>query len=37
MAHVFSVEIHDYLSGKILLAEQGKKTAEDENDEASRL
>ena len=37
MAHVFSVEIHDYLSGKILLAEQGKKTAEDKNDEASCL
>ena len=26
MAHVFSVEIHDYLSEKILQAEQGKKT-----------
>ncbi len=37
MAHVFSVEIHNYLSDKILLAEQGKKTAEDENNEASRL
>lgn len=37
MAHVFSVEIHDYLSEKILLAEQGKKAAEQENDKESRL
>ena len=37
MAHVFSVVIHDYLSEKILLAEQGKKTAEQENDRESRL
>ncbi|MEA2115255.1 MAG: hypothetical protein U9P36_07705 [Thermodesulfobacteriota bacterium] len=35
MAHVFSVEIHDYLSKRILLAEQAKKTAEQENDEES--
>ena len=37
MAHVFSVEIHDYLSEKILQAEQGKKTAEQENEKESRL
>lgn len=37
MAHVFSVEIHDYLSKRILLAEEDKKTAEQVNDKESRL
>lgn len=37
MAHVFSVEIHDFLSKKILLAEENKKVAEQENNEDNRL
>ncbi len=36
MAHVFSVEIHDYLSNRIQLAEKGKKRAELAKDAASR-
>jgi len=36
MAHVFSVEIHDFLSKKILRAEQGKKAAEEKKNEDIR-
>lgn len=35
MPHAFSVEIHDFLSCKIKLAEDGKKKAEQDNDEAT--
>ena len=33
MPHAFSVEIHDFFTRKIKLAEEGKKKAEQENDE----
>ncbi len=33
MAHIFSVEIHDFLSRKIHLAEEGKKAAQQNKDE----
>ncbi len=33
MAHAFSVEIHDFLSGKISQAEEGKKQAAQDDDE----
>lgn len=35
MAHEFSVEIHDFLSRKILQTKEGKKRALLENDEGS--
>lgn len=36
MAHIFSVEIHGFLSKKIRLAEEKKKTAKQENNEETR-
>jgi hypothetical protein len=36
LAHVFSVEIHEFLSRKIRLAEEGKNRAVDEDDEKKR-
>ena len=33
MPHAFSVEIHDYLSRKILLAEDGRRKAVQESDD----
>ena len=35
MAHIFSVEIHEFLSRKIRLAEEGKDKAVSKNDEKS--
>jgi hypothetical protein len=35
MAHIFSVEIHDFLSRKIKQAEKAKKMTEQNNDETS--
>ena len=35
MAHAFSVEIHDFLSKKIMLAEEGKKRAILEKDKGT--
>lgn len=37
MPHAFSVEIHDFLSKKILLAEENKKKAVQEKNRAEQL